>query len=83
MELYSLLKANSEKISSLLDQNVSKLLKALGYSSDNYIENYLIKTIDAKILLVEKKTRNIIFSLLSVKQQKILATILDLSYDNA
>jgi superfamily II DNA or RNA helicase len=82
VELYSLLKANSGKISSLLDQDASKLLKALDYSSDSYIENYLIKTIDAKTLLIEKKTRDIIFSLLSAKQQKILATILDFSYDN-
>ncbi|QUS61581.1 DEAD/DEAH box helicase [Synechocystis sp. PCC 7339] len=82
MDLYSLLKANSGKISSLLDQDVSKLLKTLGYSSDNHIKNHLIKTVDARILLINKKTRDIIFSLLSAKQREILATILDLPYDN-
>lgn len=81
MDLYSLLKANSEKISGLLDQDVSQLLKALDYSPENCIKNYF-KTVDAKILLIEKKTRDIIFSLLSAKQREILATILDLSHDH-
>lgn len=82
MELHSLLKANSGKISSLLDQDISKILKALGYSSYGYIENYLIKTSDAKSLLIEKKTRDIIFSLLSSKQREVLGTILDSSCSN-
>ncbi len=82
MELQTFLKANLEKISGLLDHEILNLLNALGHNSSDYIESCLIQASDARSLLIEKKTRDLIFSLLSTKQREILAVILEPSYSN-